>query len=209
MLTTLEYVTDDVTDSQQDPHQRTPQHTARHRRRLDASQDHRRWGAAPMVLGSCGGGASLGSRTLTGSDFAACPFAARSRCATATAGRSATCGSPSPTAATSAASTACRPRGCRGSTASEILTFEEIERLVRLFVVDGSQRRAAHRRRAARAPGAAHAGRDAERDRRPRGPLADHQRLPARAAWPATSRPPACGASTCRSTRSRVTGSSR
>ena len=54
---------------------------------------------------------------------------------------SATCASRSPTAATSAAPTACRRRAWSGCPASEVLTFEEIERLARVFVerfgVDG------------------------------------------------------------------------
>ena len=73
---------------------------------------------------------------------------------------------------------------------------------------DGRPRRAPDRRRAARAPRAVAAGRDAVGDRgRPR-PLADHQRLPARAPG---RRPRARGpasASTSRSTRSRPTASS-
>ena len=63
---------------------------------------------------------------------------------------------------------------------AELLTFEEIERVVRLLVPLGVSKRPPHRRRAARAPRAAEAGRDAARDRGPRGPLAHHQRLPAR-----------------------------
>ena len=62
-----------------------------------------------------------------------------------------------------------------------LLTYEEIERLVRLLSVDGRARRAPDRRRAARAPRAVAPRREAVGDRgRPR-PLADHQRLPARA----------------------------
>ena len=48
------------------------------------------------------------------------------------AGASTTCASPSPTAATSAASTVCPPRGWRVPHAS-ILSYEEIVRLTRLF----------------------------------------------------------------------------
>ena len=46
---------------------------------------------------------------------------------------------------------------------------------------DGRDRPAAHRRRAARAAGVPAAGRDARARGGPRGPLADHERLPARA----------------------------
>ena len=71
------------------------------------------------------------------------PDARRSRptWSTPSAAPCATCGSRSPIAATSAAPTACRKRACSGCRASEILTFEEIERLARVcverFGVDG------------------------------------------------------------------------
>ena len=69
----------------------------------------------------------------------------------------------------------------------EILTYEEIERIVALLAVDGRARRAPHRRRAARAPRAVAPGRDALAEPgRPR-PVADHQRLPARAPGRAAS----------------------
>ena len=55
--------------------------------------------------------------------------------------RCATCASRSPTAATSAAPTACRRRACTWLPRSEVLTFEEIVRLAAIFVerfeVDG------------------------------------------------------------------------
>ena len=50
--------------------------------------------------------------------------------ATRGAGRSSRSASRSPTSATSAAPTACRPRGWSGSARDEILSFEEIARLV-------------------------------------------------------------------------------
>ena len=62
----------------------------------------------------------------------------------------------------------------------EILRFEEIERLVALFAQMGVARRAPDRRRAARAPRLPATGRDA-RGVAGRRPVADHQRLPARA----------------------------
>ena len=125
------------------------------------------------------------------------------------AAASATSGSRSPTAATSAASTACRPRACPGSNAREILSFEEIERLVGLLVALGI--------RDVRLTGgeplvrrelpklvAMLAG-----DRGPRGPLADHQRLPAGARRRGARRGRASTASTSRSTRCSATASSR
>ena len=95
--------------------------------------------------------------------------------------RSATCASRSPIAAASAAATACPPRGCTGSSARELLSFEEIERLVARARRDGRPRRAPDRRRAARAPRAAAPGGDARGDPRAARARADHQRLPARA----------------------------
>ena len=62
---------------------------------------------------------------------------------------------------------------------SHLLTYEEIERLVRAAGVDGRARRAAHRRRAAGAEGAVAAGRAPVGDRGRAGPLAHHERLPA------------------------------
>ena len=54
---------------------------------------------------------------------------------------SATCASRSPTGATSAARTACRPRAWQWLPREDLLTFEELERLARIFVerfhVDG------------------------------------------------------------------------
>ena len=104
-----------------------------------------------------------------------------SRSSTATAAASPTSGCRSPTAATSAASTACRPRACRGSSATRSCSFEEIERLVRVLAAMGVTRPAPHRRRAA-GPARVPAARvDARSGARDRGPLAHHQRLPARA----------------------------
>ena len=66
-----------------------------------------------------------------------------------TAARSAISASRSPTAATSAASTACRRRACPGSSTPRSSRFEEIARLVRAARRDGRRRRPADRRRAA------------------------------------------------------------
>ena len=63
---------------------------------------------------------------------------------------------------------------------AQILSFEEVERLVRLFAAMGVRGRAPDRRRAARAARLSQARRDAVRNRRRARPLADHQRLPAR-----------------------------
>ena len=67
-----------------------------------------------------------------------------SRCSTRSSGRSGTCGSRSPTAATSAAPTACRRRSSgtttASSTASELLSFEEITRIARVAVGLGVQK---------------------------------------------------------------------
>ena len=68
------------------------------------------------------------------------------------AARSSRCASRSRTSATSAAPTACRRRVSSGSAASEILSFEEIARLVAGARAPGRRRGAADRRRAARAP---------------------------------------------------------
>ena len=102
------------------------------------------------------------------------------RSSTGTAAASPTSASRSPTAATSAASTACRPTGCPGSSASDILRFEEIERLVRLLARMGvTDLRLTGGEPLVR--------RDfprlcrCSRGRGDRGPLAHHQRLPARA----------------------------
>ena len=61
----------------------------------------------------------------------------------------------------------------------ELLTFEEITRVARIFVDHGVAQDPAHRRRAAAAPERRAAGRDAGGDRRPR-PHAHHQRRAAR-----------------------------
>ena len=74
--------------------------------------------------------------------------------------------------------------------------------------VDGRARRAPDRRRAARAPRAVEARRDAQRRREHPRPLADHQRLPARAPGREAGARPGCAASTSRWTRSRRTASS-
>ena len=81
----------------------------------------------------------------------------------AAAGRCATCASRSPTAATSAAATAC-PRRCSTATtpscrSRSLLSFEEITRLARLFVAPRRAQAPPDRRRAA----AAQAPRDAGR----------------------------------------------
>ena len=122
--------------------------------------------------------------------------------------RSATCASRSPTAATSAASTACPPRACRGWTATRCSPTRRSRALVALLASMG-----VHDVRLT--GGEPLVRRELWRlvemlvgDRgRPR-PLADHQRLPARRARSTTSCAPACGASTSRSTRSRPTASS-
>ena len=95
--------------------------------------------------------------------------------------RSPTCGSRSPTAATSAASTACRPRGCPGSSATRSSASRRSSAWSRLLRLDRDRGRAADRRRAAGAPRVPAPGLDAGAGRGHRRPLADHQRLPARA----------------------------
>ena len=55
------------------------------------------------------------------------PPPARARWSTRSAASPTTCGSRSPTGATSGARTACRPRGSPGCPKSELLTFEEID----------------------------------------------------------------------------------
>ena len=84
---------------------------------------------------------------------------------TRAAGRCATCASRSPTAATSAASTACRRRSSARDYAflphAELLTFEEIARLARDLRRPRRREDPPHRRRAAAAPQPRAAGRDA------------------------------------------------
>ncbi len=110
----------------------------------------------------------------------------------------ATCASRSPTAAISAASTACRRtssaatiRSCRTPT---LLTFEEIARVARVFAGLGVRKlRLTGGEPLLRTQGGA-AGRDAARRRRPR-PHAHHQRRAARAQGAPTCARPGCRAS--------------
>ncbi len=91
----------------------------------------------------------------------------------------------------------------------EILSFEEIERLVALLVTTGDRGRAPDRGRAARPPRLPRAGLDARPDRGRAGPVADHQRVPARARRRrARGRRDRAG-SMSRSTHSSATASSR
>ena len=184
MLTTLEYVTDGVIfDSQQDPHQ--PARFSDHRFIAAAQgthlEDHRPPGGSADDPRECCGLTGLpGNPADRGLDFAACPCGRRSSCATAMAGRSATCASPSPIAATSAASTACRPRGCPGSTGPRSSRSRRSSASSALFASMGvSDVRLTGgeplvRREFPRL--VEMLGRDRGRSR----PLADHQRLPAR-----------------------------
>jgi hypothetical protein len=126
-----------------------------------------------------------------------------------TAGRCATCASRSPTAATSAAATAC-PRRCSTRTTAScrtptLLSFEEITRLARLFVAHGVQKlrltggEPLLRKNLERAD--RHAGRAAHPTARPLDlTLTTNGSLLARKArrWPT----PACSASRSASTRS-------
>jgi hypothetical protein len=97
------------------------------------------------------------------------------RCRTASAAASSTFASPSPTSATSGASTACRRRGCPGCGASSC----SASRRSPDRPGDGAAGAAegpAHRRRAARPPRPSGARAHAPRDPRHRGHLALHQR---------------------------------
>ena len=77
----------------------------------------------------------------------------------------------------------CMPaEGMRWLDRADLLSFEEIERLVGVLRAAGDHRCPADRRRAAGAPRLPEPGCDAAADRGDRGPVDDHERLPARTA---------------------------
>ena len=100
----------------------------------------------------------------------------RIRRGTSTAGRSSTCGSPSPTSATSAVSTACPRKACSGSLARRYSTTKRSRRSSPAARAAGSEAAANHRRRADDSTATRDSDRGPSRDRGNRRSLALHQR---------------------------------
>ena len=115
---------------------------------------------------------------------------------------STTCASPSPTAATCAARTACRPRACRRARHDDILSYEELAAFARVAAGVRHQQGAHHRRRAAGPARLRRLRRHARPHQRHRRHLADHQRRAAAAVRRPSCARPGCGASTSASTAS-------